>query len=119
MNLIQWNDSWLNGILYRELIEQTSFNEANSSELDKNELGELKKVCITCLQEIYISNKQYFSLIKRTADLMEVYNSYSNELEKVLHKIEMELSHVKEDLSKNIYDHNSKEAKEKGRDYLQ
>ena len=119
MNLIQWNDSWLNGILYRELIEQTSFNEANSSELDKDQLAKLKKVCITCLQEIYISNKQYFSLIKRTADLMEVYSSYSNELENVLFKIETELSHVKEDLNKNIYDHASKDAREKGRDYLQ
>lgn len=114
MNIVQWNDSWLNGILYQELTDQTTFKLS-----DKQDDG-AQKLCIKCLEEIYTSKKNYFSLIKRTSQLMEIYDAYAIELENnVIRRVKDEIESVTHDIEES--DENDSEeiiSKKEGRQFL-
>lgn len=62
LNFIQWNDSWLNGLLSKKLIELSS----------KNSLQPLEMQCKEILEEIFLSKKNYLSLIKRNTEQREI-----------------------------------------------
>lgn len=62
LNFIQWNDSWLNGLLCKKLIELSS----------KSTLQPFERKCKELLEEIFLSKKNYLSLIKRNTEQREI-----------------------------------------------
>ena len=90
MNIIQWNDSWLNGILYQTLVD---------GDTDGNDSESLQECC-RCLEEIFLGQKRVFSLIKRNAELMEIYSAFSNSLKETIKKIKLEIVEVSKDIEK-------------------
>ncbi len=66
VRIIQWNDSWLISVLHKSLvrIKQDEYNTIKRSEyLEEN------------LEEILLSKKRYYSLIKRGSDSREFINN--------------------------------------------
>lgn len=82
INAIQWNDSWLNSILYNALIECMS-NEMD----DIGEEDEETKRLSDFLKEIFLSTKAYFSLIKRKSDIKDIEMTIGQNLESLIQKI--------------------------------
>lgn len=94
LNIVQWNDSWLNGLLYRHLVE----------ELDNPSDSNCMKMCCYYLQEIFFSQKRHLSLIKRKTELDEINASAKFALEPFFETIGNELVTPTDDATEEAYD---------------
>lgn len=83
LNLIQWNDSWLNGLLYRHMVEE-SINESRSNKLEY-------------LREVFLNEKHHYSLIKRQTEMLEINNAVRQTIAKLIEKIEKELKTIQDE----------------------
>lgn len=89
LNLIQWNDSWLNGLLYRHMVEESVTPSGNKN----------MHQCCEYLREIFLNEHHHFSLIKRQTEMLEINENVMNTISSLLNKIEKELDDVQNELS--------------------
>ena len=85
LNIIQWNDSWLNGLLHRHLVEEYKNTRCN----------EKMSLCCDYLREIFLNEKRHVSLIRRRTELQEINQVVQEELESLNKKIENEIKEVR------------------------
>lgn len=90
MSLFQWNDSWLNGLLYKILVtHHTQVYLEDDTSIDQ---------CCSNLEEIFLARKKHISLIKRKSELLDIQNSVIDNLADLLSKMETFLSGTYKDV---------------------
>lgn len=107
LNLIQWNDSWLNGLLYRHMVEESKVK----SGVDK--IGQ----CCQFLREVFLNENHHHSLIKRQADMIEINEQVVVMVSDLIDEIGKELKAVQGELAKSrqrIEDNNKKNVNTQG-----
>lgn len=85
---IQWNDSWLNGLLYRCIVE----DNVSGSEDDK--IGQCRKY----LREVFLNEHHHYSLIKRQTEMAEINVAVMSEVSDTIDKVAKEIIAVQEQL---------------------
>lgn len=76
-NIMNWNDSWLMNLLRCELTKLKDFH------IGKEEL-------YYCLDELLLGNKHFYSVIKRSSDIQDIYSKSSDFLADFLKNLEIE-----------------------------
>ena len=101
LNLIQWNDSWLNGLLYRHMVEE-SIQESGNQKM---------QLCCEYLREVFLNEHHHYSLIKRQTEMLEINGKVMLTISELLDRIGEELVAVQKELSdgyKRIEDNKKK-----------
>lgn len=88
LNLIQWNDSWLNGLLYRHMVKESVLESGN----------ERLQHCCMYLREVFLGEHYHVSLIKRQTEMMEINEAVMENISNLLEKIEKELIAVQKQI---------------------
>lgn len=88
LNLIQWNDSWLNGLLYRQMIEESKCESGNAN----------LRQCCEYLSEIFLNKHHHYSLIKRQTEMIEINEEVMSSISTMIDKIGDELVAVQKEL---------------------
>lgn len=102
LNFIQWNDSWLNGLLYRHMIEESK-NKSKNPRMNQ---------CCEYLREIFLNEHHHFSLIKRQTEMSEINEQVADVIEELVDEIGDELIAVQKELT-GIY-HRIEESNKNG-----
>lgn len=74
LNFIQWNDSWLNGLLHKHMVEDGIKND------------DLLR-CQNYLKEIFLNERRHYSLIKRYTEFMEINKAMENDISEIKNDI--------------------------------
>lgn len=90
LNLIQWNDSWLNGLLHRHLVEEFG----GTSNYNMN-------LCYNYLREIFLNERRHISLVKRRMEVQEINQIVQDNLSVLIIKIEDEVRSVQNEILKS------------------
>lgn len=91
LNLIQWNDSWLNGLLYRHMLEESRNESGNES----------MRQCCEYLREVFLNEHHHFSLIKRQTEMIEINEQVIDTIADLIDKIGDELIAVQKELAES------------------
>lgn len=83
-NIIQWNDSWLNGLLCEKYIELSSKSKLDSSASN----------CLSYLESIFLNKKNFTSLIKRNSDQRQINEIIFNTTKKLRNKLKEEIDKI-------------------------
>lgn len=101
LNIIQWNDSWMNGILYKHLIEGHT----------KSYKTEKLKESFECLKEIFLNENKYFSLIKRKSEVMEINKAAQQKMTSIITDLSNQISILTKELKQPDIDEDTRNKK--------
>lgn len=87
MNIIQWNDSWMNGILYNHLVEM----------IGKKNRSPKQQEILECLEEIFMNENNYTSLIKRKSEIMEINTAAQHAMAQIKTKLNDQLKSLQKE----------------------
>lgn len=104
LTLIQWNDSWLNDLLQRHMINNSTMI---AQKLTPNDTATMY------LQEIFLNSRQHISLIKRQRDMDEINSQILGYIKSLKEELTKEIAKVRTNLK--LYDAKDTDMKIRGK----